>query len=236
MLTTERGRASATCFPVAWSGLPQAVGPNDVIYLADGSIRLRVRETNGDEVLTQGRDGRHGHLAPGAQPARRRSGAVGAGPGRLRLDRLRCEQGVDLIAVSFVRGREPTSTPVNARLAERGADIPVIAKIEKREAVGGRRGDRAAATGGIMVARGDLGIELPIETVPPFRSGCSRLAGPPREAVDHGDPDARLDGALHPPDACRGDRRGERDLRRHRRGDALRGDRGRPATRSRPCR
>ena len=48
---------------------------NDVIYLADGSIRLRVRETDGNEVADQGRDRRHGHLAPGHEPARRRGRA-----------------------------------------------------------------------------------------------------------------------------------------------------------------
>ena len=67
--------------------------------------------------------------------------------------------------------------PVNARLAERGADIPVIAKIEKREAAEDAEEIVQAATGGIMVARGDLGIELPIEKIPLVQKRLLRLAG-----------------------------------------------------------
>jgi pyruvate kinase len=87
-----------------------------------------------------------------------------------------CEQGIDLIAVSFVRTPADLDD-VNSRLAERGADIPVIAKIEKREAVEAAEEIVQAATGGIMVARGDLGIEVPIETIPNVQKRLLRIAG-----------------------------------------------------------
>jgi pyruvate kinase len=66
---------------------------------------------------------------------------------------------------------------VAKRLAERGVDTPVIAKIENREAAENAEEIVETATGGIMVARGDLGIELPIETVPLVQKRLLALAG-----------------------------------------------------------
>jgi len=175
LTTTSRG-GRADALPVAWSGLPQAVAANDVIYLADGSIRLRVRETNGNEVLTKVETGgtvtsHQGLNLPGAD-------ALPASIGQADMDWIDfcCGEGVDLIAVSFVRTADDLE-PVNTRLAERGSDIPVIAKIEKREAVAAAEEIVEAASGGIMVARGDLGIELPIETIPNIQKRLLRIAG-----------------------------------------------------------
>jgi pyruvate kinase len=86
------------------------------------------------------------------------------------------EQDLDLLAVSFVRHASDLDS-VQARLAERDADIPVIAKIEKREAAENAEEIVQACTGGIMVARGDLGIELPIEEIPQVQKRLLRLAG-----------------------------------------------------------
>jgi pyruvate kinase len=85
------------------------------------------------------------------------------------------EHEVDLLAVSFVR-RAADLDPVHARLAERGEDIPVIAKIEKREAAEAAE-EIIEASSGIMVARGDLGIEVPIESVPQIQKHLLALAG-----------------------------------------------------------
>ncbi len=176
VLSTARVEGRREVLPVAWSGLAQAVKANDVIYLADGSIRLRVRETDGNEVLTKvetaGTVTSHqGINLPGAE-------AVPRSIGQADFDWIDfcCESGVDLIAVSFVRSPSDLE-PVNARLAEHGVDIPVIAKIEKREAVATAEEIVQAATGGIMVARGDLGIELPIETIPNVQKRLLKLAG-----------------------------------------------------------
>ena len=75
------------------------------------------------------------------------------------------EQGIDLLAVSFVRRAEDLE-PVERRVRTAGADIPLIAKIEKPQAAENAETMMRAALGGIMVARGDLGIEMPIERVP----------------------------------------------------------------------
>ena len=73
--------------------------------------------------------------------------------------------------------------------------LPLIAKIEKPQAVEAAE-EIIRAADCVMVARGDLGIELPIEEVPMVQKRLLRLAGPAGAAVDHRDPDARLDGLL----------------------------------------
>src|SRR4051794_4267075 len=175
VLTTAGAAGRPDVVPVAWSGLPQAVGQNDVIYLADGSIRLRVRETNGDDVHTKVETGgtvtsHQGLNLPGAEAV-----PSALGPADFDWIDFCCEHGVDLIAVSFVRSAADLE-PVNARLAERGTDIPVIAKIEKREAADAAE-EIIAAADGIMVARGDLGIELPTEKIPTVQKRLLALAG-----------------------------------------------------------
>jgi pyruvate kinase len=174
-LTTAQARGPESLH-VAWPGLPQAVAKNDVIYLADGSIRLRVSDTDGNEVHTKVETGgtvtsHQGLNLPGVEAV-----PVSVGPSDLDWVDFAVEHGIDLIAVSFVRSAADLE-PVNARLAERGADMPVIAKIEKREAAGAAEEIVQAASGGIMVARGDLGIELPIEKIPLIQKRLLALSG-----------------------------------------------------------
>lgn len=174
-LTTDGTRNGRDTIPVGWPGLAGAVKPDDVIYLADGSIRLRVRECGGSRVRTRVETGgtiasHQGMNLPGVE-------AVPAAVGESDLDWVdfAIEHGIDLLAVSFVR-RASDLDPVHARLAERGQDVPVIAKIEKREAAEAAE-DIIQASGGIMVARGDLGIEVPIESVPQIQKRLLALAG-----------------------------------------------------------
>ena len=83
--------------------------------------------------------------------------------------------GVDLIALSFIRRREDLD-PVRQRLEEGGNDTPVIAKIEKPQAAM-NADEIIEAADGVMVARGDLGIELPIEEVPLVQKKILHIAG-----------------------------------------------------------
>ena len=174
-LTTDGTRNGRDTIPVAWTGLPDAVKPDDVIYLADGSIRLRVRESGESRVLTRVETGgtvasHQGMNLPGVE-------AVPAAVDDSDLDWVdfAIDHGVDLLAVSFVRSASDLD-PVHARLEERGEDIPVIAKIEKREAAEAAE-EIVQAADGIMVARGDLGIEVPIESVPQIQKQLLALAG-----------------------------------------------------------
>ena len=174
-LTTDGTRNGRDTIPVGWRGLPNAVKADDVIYLADGSIRLRVREAGESRVLTRVETGgtvasHQGMNLPGVE-------AVPSAVGESDLDWVdfAIEHEVDLLAVSFVR-RAADLDPVHARLEERGEDIPVIAKIEKREAAEAAE-EIIEASSGIMVARGDLGIEVPIESVPQIQKHLLALAG-----------------------------------------------------------
>jgi pyruvate kinase len=157
---------------VSWAGLPDSVDPEDIIYLADGAIRLRVdRVRNGDgEVETM--------VEVGGSVASRQGLNI---PGNTRglaavpeedLDMLRFGEsiGVDVVALSFVRSAE------DVEYVRRHTRLPLVAKIEKPQAVDNAEEIiRAADT--VMVARGDLGIELPIEDVPIVQKQLLRIAG-----------------------------------------------------------
>ena len=85
------------------------------------------------------------------------------------------DMGVDVVALSFVRRREDLD-PVREHLRARGADMPLIAKIEKPQAAANGE-EIIDAADGIMIARGDLGIELPIEEVPLVQKRLLAVAG-----------------------------------------------------------
>jgi pyruvate kinase len=157
---------------VSWGGLASAVDPEDIIYLADGAIRLRVktvREGDG-EVETAVEIGgsvstRQGLNIPGS------TRGLPAVPEE-DLDMLRFGEsiGVDLVALSFVRTAEDVTS------VRRHTRLPLIAKIEKPQAVDAAE-EIIRAADCVMVARGDLGIELPIEDVPIVQKQLLRIAG-----------------------------------------------------------
>ena len=105
--------------------------------------------------------------------------------------------GVDLVALSFVRRAE------DIEVVRKHTRLPLIAKIEKPQAVQ-RAEEIVRAADCVMVARGDLGIEMRIEEVPIVQKQIISLAGALARPVDHRDADARLDG--QPPRARRAPR------------------------------
>jgi pyruvate kinase len=175
-LTLGEPGHDASRIPVSWSGLPGAVQEGDAIYLADGRIRLRARTPAEDAVETVCEIGgplasHQGLNLPGADDLLPTASALD-----LAWVDFALEQGIDLLAVSFVRGINDLAA-VESHLRERGADIPLIAKIEKRRAAEHAEEIVEAATGGIMVARGDLGIEVDLERVPLIQKRLLALAG-----------------------------------------------------------
>ncbi len=176
-LTTRNGEVgTAESLPVGWEGLSDAVNEGDPIYLADGRVRLRVTEVDPGEVTCMvevgGRVASHqGVNLPGTTSRMPATGASDMG----WVD-FAVENEVDLLAISFVRTAADLD-PVLERLGERHSDIPLIAKIEKPQAAQNAEEIIGAATSGIMIARGDLGIELPIEEVPVTQKRLIHLAG-----------------------------------------------------------
>ena len=172
-LTSEQIEGDSGTIPVDWPEV-SSLHEDELVYLADGAIRLRVREPENEgvecEVEVGGTVSSHkGMNIPGAgAPGPTTQADVG-------WVEFAVENGVDLLAISFVSSAADL-TPVSDRLGELGSDIPLIAKIEKREAAANAESILRAATG-IMVARGDLGIELPLAEVPVVQKRLIRQAG-----------------------------------------------------------
>jgi pyruvate kinase len=157
---------------ISWAGLANAVSEGDVLYLADGAVRLRckaVRPGDGEidaEVEVGGTvASRQGFNVPGeveALPAVPEEDLVHLEAGR--------QIGVDLVALSFVR------RPEDVLYVREHTRVPLIAKIEKPQAVE-RAEEILHVADCVMIARGDLGIELPIEEVPIVQKRLLKLAG-----------------------------------------------------------
>jgi pyruvate kinase len=176
VLTTDDVVGDPGRLPVSWEGLPGAVREGGEVYLADGRIRLRVESADATSARCRVEVGgaiasHQGLNLPGADVT-----LPSAGRDDLTWVDFAVEHGIDLLAVSFVRRAEDLD-PVNRRIRTGGADIPVIAKIEKPQAAERAESIIRATTSGIMVARGDLGIELPLEQVPSVQRRLIALAG-----------------------------------------------------------
>jgi pyruvate kinase len=140
------------------------VEPGDPVLLDDGRIETTVVEREGSAVRARVDSGgplggRTGVNVPGVDLGL----DVPTEDDRRELD-LAADAGVDFVAASFVRNAEDVYA-VNEALEARDAEIPVIAKIERADAVANVEGIVKAADG-VMVARGDLGVECPLEEVP----------------------------------------------------------------------
>ncbi|MBV9214013.1 MAG: pyruvate kinase [Actinobacteria bacterium] len=175
VLTPEQVEGDATRLPVAWPGFAELVGDGDVVYLADGAIRLRVRQVRNPDVEVEVEVGGAVASRQGLNLPNVTMSLPAVSDEDLRMIDAGVEMGVDLMALSFIR-RGDDLRPVRERLAAHGSDIPVIAKIEKPQAAANAE-EVVEAADGIMVARGDLGIELPIEQVPLVQKRLLHVAG-----------------------------------------------------------
>ncbi len=173
-LTPDQVEGDRERIPVPRAGIGE-LRQNQLVYLADGAIRLRVRDPESDgvecEVEVGGTLSSHKgmNIPDGA-------GLPAATDGDLGWVEFAVEHGVDLLAVSFVSTADDLR-PVRERVAARGSDIPLVAKIERPQAAHHVEEIVTAASGGIMVARGDLGIELPLAEVPGVQKRMIRAAG-----------------------------------------------------------
>ncbi|HEY1186629.1 MAG TPA: pyruvate kinase [Gemmata sp.] len=156
------------------------VRPGHRMLLDDGRLQLEAGETAGGRVAARVLVGGALHPNKGLNlPDTPLTMAALTERDHLALE-VAARAGVDWVAVSFVRGAE-AADEVRAACAALGMHVPVLAKIERPEAVG-RAGAIIAAFDAIMVARGDLGVELPLECVPTVQKMLiaeARAAGKP---------------------------------------------------------
>ena len=164
VLTTRQVEGNASLVPVNIPHLPRDVRVDGIILLDDGAIQLRVLSKVGTEIKCLVKVG--GMLKNGrglVVPGMRASGPFITDTLKQHILFAIREQ-PEYIALSFVSDADDVAQ-VRAVLKSKGADIPIIAKIERGIAV--RNFDSIlAASDGIMVARGDLGVDIPLEKVP----------------------------------------------------------------------
>jgi pyruvate kinase len=163
-LTTERILGDEQRVSVTLESLARDVRPGDSIFVNDGTIRLEVLSTTTTEIrcaiaaggiLTQMK----GINVPGV-----RLSTVAVTDEDLRHLAFGLEQGIDFVALSFITDAADVQR-AKEFIHSRGADVPVVAKIERSEALK-NIDEIIEATDAVMVARGDLGVEIPIRRVP----------------------------------------------------------------------
>jgi len=165
ILTTEEIPGDAEKISVTYANLPRDVKPGSTILIDDGLIALTVVDVRGNEIECRIVNGgtlksRKGVNVPGVRIAL---------PGITEKDRadiiFGIEQGIDFIAASFVR-KASDVLEIRQLLEECGAThIQIISKIENQEGVD-NLDEILEVSDGLMVARGDLGVEIPAEEVP----------------------------------------------------------------------
>lgn len=180
ILTTENIKGTKERLPVTYKGLPKDVSHGDKILISDGLIELKVLSTtrkeveceviNGGEITSQ-----KGVNLPGI------SVNLPAVTDRDVEDILfGIKQGLDFIAASFIR-KANDILAIRQIVEESGADLDIIAKIESREGVN-NIDEIIKVADGVMVARGDLGVEIPVEEVPIIQKmiidKCNRAGKP----------------------------------------------------------
>ena len=167
VLVAGADRAADPEIPVVYPELAADVHRGDQILLDDGAIGLRVRDVEGERVRCQVERGgvvksRKGVNLPGV--------AVSAASltAKDRADvATAVEAGADYLALSFVRKPDDVVQAKQA-VASNGGDIPVVAKLERPEAID-CLDEILEVADAVMVARGDLGVELAVEKVPPIQ-------------------------------------------------------------------
>jgi len=150
------------------------VHPGDQIWMDDGMVQLRVEEASPEEVrcrvVVGGRISDHKGISLPRVPL-----PVSCLTDKDREDlRFGLAHGVDFVAVSFVRS-EADIAEVRGSLHELGADVPIVAKLERHEGIVNLPGILRSVAA-VMVARGDLGVDVPIEDVPHLQKEIVRQA------------------------------------------------------------
>ena len=163
-LTTEEIVGDETRGYINYAGLAEDVKPGDRILIDDGLIELHVREVNGTDIVCRIENGgelgeKKGVNVPGVRVK------LPALTDKDKEDiRFGVDAGFDFVAASFVRNPDAIRE-IREILDEKGSAMQIIAKIENEEGIE-NIDSIIEASDGIMVARGDMGVEIPAEKVP----------------------------------------------------------------------
>ena len=163
-LTTEEIVGDETRGYINYAGLAEDVKPGDRILIDDGLIELHVREVNGTDIVCRIENGgelgeKKGVNVPGVRVK------LPALTDKDKEDiRFGVDAGFDFVAASFVRNADAIRE-IREILDEKGSAMQIIAKIENEEGIE-NIDSIIEASNGIMVARGDMGVEIPAEKVP----------------------------------------------------------------------
>ena len=173
-ITTDEVEGTKDKCGTTYKGLAGDCQPGDRILIDDGKVTVEVVEVNGNDVVTK-------VIQPGFVSNNKGINLPGVAVSVPALSEKDMDDlswglraGADFIALSFVRSAKDIDD-VHRIMSEEGISRPVIAKIEKPQAVDNLE-EIVAAFDGIMVARGDLGVEMPIEEVPLVQKRCIALA------------------------------------------------------------
>ncbi|WP_459897420.1 pyruvate kinase, partial [Desulfurobacterium crinifex] len=172
VLTT--GKPAKNKITVNYPDLHREVRKGETILLADGAFRLKVKEVRGEDIICEVLVGGPLTSHKGVNLPHSKLSVPALTEKDKEDVKFGIENGVDIIALSFVRKAEDV-VELKELIRSLGKNIPIIAKIEKPEAVKNIDSILKVADG-IMVARGDLGVELPIEKVPVIQKQLIRKA------------------------------------------------------------
>jgi pyruvate kinase len=174
VLTTAPVHGTTDRATISYGGFARDVKPGDRVLIDDGRIALEVRDVNGEEVTCRVETGGVVQNHKGVNlPRTALKLTVLTDKDREDLA-FGLRHGVDYVGVSFVRSGADV-LEVREFINEHRSDAQVVAKLERPEAIG-RLDDILAATSAVMVARGDLGVELPLEEVPVVQKEIIRKA------------------------------------------------------------
>jgi pyruvate kinase len=173
-ITNREVEGTADLLGTTFKTLARESEPGSRILLSDGKLSLKVLKVKGDDVLCEVIDG--GML--GEHQGINLPGAVLSVPSLTAKDKkdltFGLASGVDMVAISFVRSAADVRA-VKKIIAAAGSDTPVIAKLEKPQAIENLE-EILETADGVMVARGDLGVEVPPEQVPIIQKRIIRKA------------------------------------------------------------
>ena len=173
-LTTKEVIGDVTRASVSFSRLPKAVKPGDALYLNDGFIQLEVTKVDGDEVRCKVVVGGELRSRKGLNLPDIDLGITAFTERDRECLRFAMEQGVDAVSQSFVESGKDIDA-VRKAAKDLGHSPFIIAKIERSRALG-HFDEILDSADGIMIARGDLGVEVPIEQIAVVQKDLMRRA------------------------------------------------------------